>query len=955
MDFFVPSPSSSGSESRSSYSPRLMSSDLGLDPSDPLNLLLHNTSQTHDSQSGNSSMDDSSQEGSSPPDWSQLSALWPDQDLGTHIKSYPEVMNFSDLTALPMDIDFNPSISIEPSALHFNPIKYNINANYSYDGVIPSYTDDLLTTQFPFTFQSPYDSTTSSNGSPLLSALGHRRLSITSSSSSSGASLSPVPESAPSPPTVRDAVDFTTAITMDTKPIFSNDPAAELAERVRRSAGVMLALPMSAQLQALENQQAMLSAPNASPTVAPKLPIPRLPRHVSQSVGSASSASSAASTPPLSTPSPPPASAQETPSMSQLPLPRPKTSHTTIERRYRTNLNSCIWSVRMAVPALRVVEDREGGKKRAPNKVLVSSDPLKLEGADGSVDIVDERGFIDGVKVARKCSKANILRKAVEYIRVLKKREHRLTAEQSGLKSLISGLVGGPALLREWEREWREQFGGPEKDEVEGEMEEGDDDDSDIEQDDAEEEAGRKRKRGKVAAPSTAPVMKQEKEKKEKKPPMETNGVFPEKRKRGRPRKVIPVVPPVPAVVQDQIMDSAPMAAHGQTEQGQSPQQYLLATFALFSFFNSPLTSSSSSDPSHVHTGTVLNGPTVVVDGQGSWGFTEYVQVFHLAVSVLVLLSFISTWVGFGLGGSGSLRSWIRGVRKEKKTKAEWVKAGEECVLAGTKQDVPLSTRFQIYHQISSWSGAGVSEMATAAMTLYGTGGILAGLARIKARAVWAATKAKVHARAPGTSINVYERMVLDGVSLDAAIERFGDAVEEKGSSPIQVLASALVKERVRKHLGLLFIGSVCGSVDDEAVREVTEQEIVERQQTITAAKELGGHVGDLGRKLERAWKATADCYDDIREGEEAGINGEIMSLFTALVLYRRVFSSIGNGASALLSPPPSPGREDTSDAGVLRRALGSRAFEEWEALEDARDRAVDMVVELERRSVGLD
>ena len=59
-------------------------------------------------------------------------------------------------------------------------------------------------------------------------------------------------------------------------------------------------------------------------------------------------------------------------------------------------------------------------------------------------NVIDERGFEDGAKVARKCSKANVLGKAVEYIQVLKKREHRLRAEQAGLKSLIGGFVGGP-------------------------------------------------------------------------------------------------------------------------------------------------------------------------------------------------------------------------------------------------------------------------------------------------------------------------------------------------------------------------------------------------------------------------------------------------------------------------------------------------------------------------------
>ena len=60
-------------------------------------------------------------------------------------------------------------------------------------------------------------------------------------------------------------------------------------------------------------------------------------------------------------------------------------------------------------------------------------------------------------------------RHGLTYSRVLKKREARLKREQDGLKSLIAGLVGGPALLKEWEREWRERFGGEEKDELEEE------------------------------------------------------------------------------------------------------------------------------------------------------------------------------------------------------------------------------------------------------------------------------------------------------------------------------------------------------------------------------------------------------------------------------------------------------------------------------------------------------
>ena len=89
---------------------------------------------------------------------------------------------------------------------------------------------------------------------------------------------------------------------------------------------------------------------------------------------------------------------------------------------------------------------------------------------DGTViDVIRKRGFVDGVKVARKCSKANILGKAVECNRVLKKRENRVKTEQAGLKTPVAGLVGGSALLKlkEWERDWRQRFCEEEKDEVE--------------------------------------------------------------------------------------------------------------------------------------------------------------------------------------------------------------------------------------------------------------------------------------------------------------------------------------------------------------------------------------------------------------------------------------------------------------------------------------------------------
>lgn len=134
--------------------------DLGLDPSDPLNLLLHNSFGSSDS-----SMDEVDGSG---PQWSQLSSLFPlDHDA----------FKTSDM------LDFGLGMNtIDPHALH------NQKVNYDYSSYYPPSDMD----HFPFTFQTP--ESTASN--------------------------------------VNSAQDF------------SDDPAAEIAQRVRQSAGVMQAVPI---------------------------------------------------------------------------------------------------------------------------------------------------------------------------------------------------------------------------------------------------------------------------------------------------------------------------------------------------------------------------------------------------------------------------------------------------------------------------------------------------------------------------------------------------------------------------------------------------------------------------------------------------------------------------------------------------------------------------------------
>ncbi|PPQ88539.1 hypothetical protein CVT25_009919 [Psilocybe cyanescens] len=932
-----------------------MSTDLGLDPSDPLNLLLHNSSQNADSSTSSES---SQMDSSHSEDWSKFSALWAEvsEQSNNPMKPYADIMDFADLNSMPMNMDFNPSMSIEPSALHYDSMKFaNSGMNFSYDDQY-GLSSELLASQFPFTFQfNGEDMSSSSSSASPQSSTKERRLSITSSSSSSGASLSPVPESIPSPPTYNDMVQESTQYPEAAATSFS-DPAAELAQRVRQSAGVMLAVPMNAQFQ---GQGVQLSAANASQS---KLPIPRLPRHNSTTAKpTASTSSSAASTPPPSTP--PPANAFKLslntatmalalPEAASTPvattpagsLPRPKTSHTTIERRYRTNLNARIQSLRMAVPALRVLEDREGGNGKKIKKNVKGSVPIKgttsgiIDSEDGSVvDVIDERGFVDGVKVARKCSKANVLGKAVEYIRVLKKREQRLKAEQAGLKMLVAGLVGGPAL-----------DGNP----------------------------------------------------------------APEKRKRGRPRKVLP--PPVTLAptlssqessssMQDEVMHPPLPAVPQQSwvPQQSQPQQFLLAVFALFSFFNSPLTSSSSASSSagHHHTGMVLSShpplayapeilslfPEPKASGVTPWAWKEYVQIVHLVVSLLVLASFVGSWLGAGKAVARGRRMSFRVAKGAKAGPVGWFSIGEASVLEGRAASLTFYERLQIYRSISAWTNATTSQLVTISVAVQHTPGVLGGIARMKARAIWAAAKAQAQNRLP---IRKYESLVfreldLDGASALLSTATTGDKSDgERAFAPVEVLACLVIKDRIKKHLGRLFVNVVSAEdvvLEDESKEKEKEKEEREWRRTIDAARELGGRVSVLGTMFERVWKASPSALEDAElelgegEGGEDEIS-EIRALLVAVILYRRLFdygcaSPSSSTSTLLMSPPPSPtSKTALKRSGMmlaLRTALGSRVFEDTEAekqgegeeegelsvgLEDAKDRVVDLIVELERK-----
>lgn len=208
-----------------------MSTDLGLDPNDPLNLLLHNTAQTDEPSS-------EELDTVAPQDWNKLTALWSDPAAFKPT----EVMDLTDFS-MNMDMDYS-SMGIDPSSLHFNPP----GLNFSFDdpSTIPAGTFGEFFPSFSFEYPTPNSSQSSDISSPE-SFNKKRRLSVTSSSSSSGVSLSPLPENAPSPPSgyTSDNTSTKEEPTLGLEMLVSNgDPAAELAQRVRQAAGVMLAVQM---------------------------------------------------------------------------------------------------------------------------------------------------------------------------------------------------------------------------------------------------------------------------------------------------------------------------------------------------------------------------------------------------------------------------------------------------------------------------------------------------------------------------------------------------------------------------------------------------------------------------------------------------------------------------------------------------------------------------------------
>ncbi|KAF8317165.1 hypothetical protein DL93DRAFT_599622 [Clavulina sp. PMI_390] len=358
-------------------------------------------------------------------------------------------------------------------------------------------------------------------------------------------------------------------------PASTGNEADDVARRVRELAGITYAVTPAQQAEALRSQQLLQQQQQQQQQASQAQTQAQAFSIIQQNPALLSQQQLYPNSYPLpsqyQTSSPGPSSSASSPSAGGTTPPildggkgRTKTSHTTIERRYRTNLNERIIALRRAVPALRILERDKFPDERA-----------------------DERGYVDGVKAARKASKGSILGKAAEYIGVLKRRELRLRREYDGLKALITGLVGGPELFELWEREWRQRH--PAGDDEDLAADDGDDEDGS-----EDEEEAKPRKKPKlatapppVAAPAPAPTQVFQATAAPSQPEL--------KRKRGRPRKnPLPGAPatgvPLPFFPSAQVEQEIQQHQQDQLQPGGA--KVLLGVFMLFSFLN-PSTSPS--------------------------------------------------------------------------------------------------------------------------------------------------------------------------------------------------------------------------------------------------------------------------------------------------------------------------------------------------------------------------
>lgn len=271
--------------------------------------------------------------------------------------------------------------------------------------------------------------------------------------------------------------------------------------------------------------------------------------------------------------------------------------------------------------------------------------------------------------------------------------------------------------------------------------------------------------------------------------------------------------------------------------------------------------------------------------------------------------------------------------------------------------DVSISTRLWTFYKMRahlSWFNASPADLATCALLILPVP--LFGLGR--ARAFWSAAAAHAYKRQGRGACAGQMVLQMNVEEAFSKLESF-KREESRKDTPLVLLGAQLVKGKLRQNLAALFASDVL--YNTEEIEEVQAAAADDRRKTIEAARSLGGSVSSLGELVDSVLQGAdvdlSSPFFDESLAAEGSIDEDLKSILIAVVLYRRMFPMYVGGSkslSILLSPPPSPrlGENTSKELGYkLRRALDSAVFETVDlALEDARDRVVDLIVEGERR-----
>ncbi|KZT35309.1 hypothetical protein SISSUDRAFT_1064594 [Sistotremastrum suecicum HHB10207 ss-3] len=641
---------------------------------------------------------------------------------------------------------------------------------------------------------------------------------------------------------------------------------------------------------------------------------------------------------------------------------RTKTSHTTIERRYRTNLNARITGLRQAVPALRVLD-----KSYVP--------------VNGIKDPIDDRGYVDGVKAARKGSKATVLGKATEYITVLKRREARLRGELAAIKSLFVSLVpGGDAVLMSWETAYTSASGGERADEVP--IDEIEDDEDEDEEEGADETApAPPKKRAKVEKADEKP-----KEQKKKVSQVVTiHQAQPEKRKRGRPKKVSEadfnvVLAPTQQQAPMQLQSPEQSVVHPMSNipddissfimhspmqpvvlQPEQPARYLLAAFVFFSFFRTP-SQTPSPAATHHHQGAVLNALPTPVATTG-WTLNDFVQVVHLLVSLLLVLSLVAPYLPTSVRASKMFRTMafvgpnvtptIKEDKKDVKTSGPQLSAMRDQILASHVVGVLGSVRRYIAHRVGlrtrdedgqAWFKVAESLILSdeklsflSRLQLFflctttvdkGTEASSFAILSILTRPLSASYAKLLWSKAQARAEDDVEKVALDG-SLKENIACLGRRTVDLSSDGklLDVLATLKVAECLAKATEELFLERVLGSPDAQEEHE-GKASMKEQEQSLRAAEKkqksifrvgeiLGGDLRDLVQAyfaLRSSPPVLADVPPSLLSvppSTMSKVQADAHTFLSSVYLLHRLFPS--HTLSSLSGTTPSTGSKPSS------------------------------------------